>query len=380
METHKVLFVDDDTGLLRTIERNLCLDFDLVLASSGQAAVAQIKNHGPFSVIVVDMRMPGTDGIETIRAMREISPFSIYMMLTGNQDTSTALRAINDGQVYCYLNKPCEIAEIKSAIQSAQERFKLEGVERELLHETFVGSIGVMTDVIELQSLGIANAANIMDTLCQLAQLMDLKIGWEDRLAAKVALVGLPILTHQERLNLRDLDPASPDHAEAFAKLCQASAKIVECLPRLTRVGMIFRHVPKVDGSLSVAHPEDVVSATLLKVALLWNFLTYKGLQAATATNEIKIILPKISESLVRFMADLDDFRDANTVTYVRVGELKEGMVTFADIHTESGAVVVSRAKRLTPPIIQRLTEFYSDPDVNVQIVASSCPQAISQN
>jgi ActR/RegA family two-component response regulator len=374
MTVNKILFIDDDTALLRTIERNLCMDFDLAVAAGGQTALELIESHGPFSVIVVDMRMPGMDGIDTIKAAREIAPNAIYMMLTGNQDTATAVRAVNDGEVFRYMNKPCEVAEIKSCIVAAQTQFEVEDAERELRNDTFIGSIGIMTDIIELQALGLADASRITQTLCQLASNLGLTIGWEERLAARICFVGLPALSHRDRLNLRNLEPTAQEHTDAFARLCQATAKTSERLPRLGRIGKIMRHVPKVDGWLSVTQPENFVAATLLRVAIYWNFLTSKGLQASTATQEMKLLLPKLSDTVCRAMNGLDDFRDAHAATQVPVGKLAEGMVTFEDIINEVGAIVVSRGRRLTAPIIERLGDHFGSPEAEVKIVAGSCP------
>ncbi len=376
MSANKVLFVDDDTSLLRTIERNLCMDLDMAVAAGGQAALDLIPSDGPFSVIIVDMRMPGMDGIETIKAAREIAPNAIYMMLTGNQDTATAVRAVNDGQVFRYLNKPCEVAEIKNAIKAAQTQYDVDDAERELRNDTFIGSIGIMTDIIELQDLGLVDPTRIAQTLSQLAELMAISIGWEERLAARICFCGLPMLSIEDRLALRNLEPSAEEHIAAFARLCQNSAKLAERLPRLARIGKILRHVPKVDGWMSISQPENFIAATLLKVSILWNFLTGKGLQAATATQEMKLLLPKVADNIARVLNDLYDFSDSHTANRVEIGHLTEGMITFEDIVNEQGAIVVSRGRRLTLPIIERLADHYGSSTAFIKVVAGSCPVA----
>ena len=66
----RILLVDDDVALLRSLERNLCFDYAVTTADSGQAALDLLADGGSFSVIVTDMRMPGMDGVAFIEAAR----------------------------------------------------------------------------------------------------------------------------------------------------------------------------------------------------------------------------------------------------------------------------------------------------------------------
>src|SRR5882724_1862128 len=107
--TYKILLVDDDAKLLSSLKRNLCFDYDLTIAESGQQALDRLEAHEHFSVIVTDMRMPHMDGVQFIEKARRVAPNTVYLMLTGNQDIQTAMKAVNDGQVFRFLNKPCEV-------------------------------------------------------------------------------------------------------------------------------------------------------------------------------------------------------------------------------------------------------------------------------
>jgi DNA-binding NtrC family response regulator len=123
--TRRILFVDDEQNLLNGIERRLRSDFDLVTANSGIAALKAMDCQGPFAVVVTDMRMPGMDGIQFIKQARIKSRDSVFIMLTGNQDQTTAIHAVNHGQVFRFLAKPCPSTEIKNAIEDALRQHEL---------------------------------------------------------------------------------------------------------------------------------------------------------------------------------------------------------------------------------------------------------------
>jgi len=66
-----------------------------------------LRIQGPFPVVVSDCRMPDIDGIQFLALVRKIAPDTVRMMLTGNHDLETAMEAINRGEIFRFLTKPC---------------------------------------------------------------------------------------------------------------------------------------------------------------------------------------------------------------------------------------------------------------------------------
>src|SRR4051812_29250328 len=106
MAKPRVLFVDDEPNVLSGIRRGLRNDFDVHTAESGAEALRLIASSEPFAVIVSDCRMPEMDGVELLQRCSKAAPQSVRMMLTGNMDQETAVRAVNSGDVFKFLNKP----------------------------------------------------------------------------------------------------------------------------------------------------------------------------------------------------------------------------------------------------------------------------------
>ena len=105
--TDKILFVDDDTNLLAAFRRQLRKQFHLETASGGREGLKLVEKNGPYSVIVSDFRMPNMDGIEFLSRVREIAPDTVRIMLTGNADLQAAIHAVNEGNIFRFLTKPC---------------------------------------------------------------------------------------------------------------------------------------------------------------------------------------------------------------------------------------------------------------------------------
>jgi serine phosphatase RsbU (regulator of sigma subunit) len=115
----KVLLVDDDEMVLAGLKRQLRNQFSIDTALSGEAALKQVRENGPYAVIVSDFLMPGMNGVEFLSNVKKTDPTTIRMMLTGTADMPTAIRAVNEGSIYQFHPKLCPADTLCQAIQSA---------------------------------------------------------------------------------------------------------------------------------------------------------------------------------------------------------------------------------------------------------------------
>ena len=118
---HAVLVVDDDPdareSLCRLIQR---AGFACFAAEDGAQALG-ILSREKVEVILADYDMPGMDGTELLNAVAVSHPHVSRMLLTARQDMEVAVRALNTGQAYRFLNKPCRASELLTAIHFAVE-------------------------------------------------------------------------------------------------------------------------------------------------------------------------------------------------------------------------------------------------------------------
>ncbi len=120
----KVLIVDDEQSILNALFRSLRDEFDVLLSLSGASAL-QIMREQEIAVILTDQRMAGIDGIELLRKAMDIQSDSVRVLITGYTDIETVIEAINDGQIFYYIQKPWEPDEIKAIMKRAAERYQL---------------------------------------------------------------------------------------------------------------------------------------------------------------------------------------------------------------------------------------------------------------
>jgi|YNPMSStandDraft_1061717.scaffolds.fasta_scaffold00051_14 sigma-B regulation protein RsbU (phosphoserine phosphatase) len=128
----KILFVDDEINVLHGYRRNLRSLFDVHIAQSGEEALKIISEQDDFAVIISDYRMPEMDGIELLHKVRDISPDTIRIILTGYADMQIAIEAINEGNIFRFLTKPISNDKLINTINDALEQYRLITTEKEL--------------------------------------------------------------------------------------------------------------------------------------------------------------------------------------------------------------------------------------------------------
>lgn len=131
----KVLLVDDDEHLLAGLSRNLRKVFVVRTAPDAVAGLACLRDEGPFAVVVSDLKMPGMDGIEFLSIVRNSSPTTVRVMLTGHADLQVAMEAVNTGHVFRFLEKPCPPEMLREVLDQALREHERVDLERSLAHE-----------------------------------------------------------------------------------------------------------------------------------------------------------------------------------------------------------------------------------------------------
>ncbi len=121
MPKPRILIVDDEERFVTTLAKRLIeRELEVVVGVySGKEAIEEVRNN-TYDVIILDVKMPGLDGVETLREMKKIDPGIEVIMLTGHASVDSAVEGMRLG-AYEYLMKPCEIDELMEKINGAYE-------------------------------------------------------------------------------------------------------------------------------------------------------------------------------------------------------------------------------------------------------------------
>jgi DNA-binding NtrC family response regulator len=116
-----VLLVDDEVPFVETMTKRLSKRQLVVLpAYSGREALEKLEKNA-VDVVILDVKMPGMDGIEALREIKKAYPLVEVIMLTGHATVETAVEGMRLG-AFDYLMKPCEIEELLAKVGEAKEK------------------------------------------------------------------------------------------------------------------------------------------------------------------------------------------------------------------------------------------------------------------
>src|SRR4029078_7757527 len=120
----KLLFADDERSLQELMSLELPrMGHEVTVCPDGLTAVAALKKNS-YDCILVDLDMPGLNGIEVIAKAKELSPQTEAVVLTGKSSLETAVAALRHG-AFDYLTKPCKLVEIQTLLRRVLAKRKL---------------------------------------------------------------------------------------------------------------------------------------------------------------------------------------------------------------------------------------------------------------
>lgn len=357
--TEKILFVDDESQLLQAIERQLRKRFLLLTAESGAEALQIMETEGPFAVIVSDMRMPGMDGVQLLARVRELYPDTVRLMLTGNADQETAVEAVNKGQVFRFLNKPCSTAVLVPALAFALRQYKLLTAEKELLNKTLKGSITVMAELLSLSNAtAFSSGYRIRPMVKKVAEELHLPNPWQYEVAALMSQIGCITLPSDILNKLHAGITLSLDEQEMYNNHPKVGARLLRKIPRLEKVALMIEQQLSC-AEEQVAEDEEVAfGAELLRAAIDYDLLRQQELSHSRALKRMRKREPGYRPEILELMEKHRPKLSGTEIHSVRFQDVVPGMYADEDVFAKNGTLLIPKNQEITWSIIQSLTNF----------------------
>ncbi len=125
MQERKILIVDDEPAVLSILQDILIEEgYEVETATDGQEALIKMEVF-PAEVVLSDYMMPGMDGIELLKKIKQSYPHIISILLTGRSDVKVSFKAINQGEIFRFLLKPWDTEELNMTIHTALQYYDL---------------------------------------------------------------------------------------------------------------------------------------------------------------------------------------------------------------------------------------------------------------
>jgi response regulator RpfG family c-di-GMP phosphodiesterase len=357
-----ILFVDDEENVLSSMRRMLrknAAQWDMAFANSGAEAVELAKTKN-FAVVVSDMRMPEMDGLETLSTIKDISPDTVRIMLTGNADQLTAINAINEGEIFRFFTKPCDRGTLIKGIESAIRQHNLITAEKELLEQTLAGSLRVLIDARALSGDDATGPSKLVRKWAkEAAKGLNIKPAWPLEMAANlfdIARFAIPAeLTLKIKLG-KDLTSAEQNILD---NMPQNSHDLIANIPRLSKIAnIVLHHMRGFDGSgLPKNGPVGAELPLESRVLKIVHDAAKHHIKGATLAESFQILegdpaydpglLDRIRSYLLNAAFDGKEGEEMETIP-LAVQSLEPGMLIAGNVEGENGNLLLAAGERIS--------------------------------
>lgn len=366
----KVLFVDDDPNILAAFQRQFRKSLEVETVRGAAEGLEAIRRRGPFAVVVTDLRMPGMDGVQFLAKVKEASPNTVRMMLTGHADLQTAIEAVNEGYLFRFLTKPCEARLLAGSIADGIRQYQLIVAERELLEKTLRGSIKMMSEILQLvnpQAFG--RGSRIVHYVKEVAKRIGVTRPWKLETAASLSQIGCVVLPESALQKLYQGHRLSSEEKQLFDMHPFVGSDLISHIPRLQGIAEIIAYQEKnFDGTGlpqdSLKGTEIPLGARVLKAVLDFDILHSGGTPKQEALNQLLAkngrydpeVLSAL-EATIRCEANYEE-RD------IAIEALMDGMILAEDIYIGDGRLLVARGYHVNKTLRERLKNFRLKPGI----------------
>ncbi len=352
----RILCVDDEPRVVEAMANALRRDYAVTIATSAAEAMALLA-HEDVEVILSDMRMPEMDGITLLARAKELKPEVPRILLTGQADMSAAASAIDDGQLFRLLTKPCELAELRGALAAAVEYHRLAAAERVLLEQTLHGSVAALIDILGMTNpIAFGRANRIRTRVSDLAGELQMSSRWQVEMAAMLQPIAYVTLPHETVEKLHHGHLLTADEKKMVSRLPNVTEQLLGRIPRLEDVRAILAgagHASTHDATLVE------LGAAVLRIA---NELEDLEMQGTPAREAVEIVRGRTEAHPARVMAAVVRLAHADVapleVREVSLAALRTGMVFVDDVKMASGALLVARGYEVTSGFLARVRNF----------------------
>lgn len=359
----KVLCVDDEKAVLDGLALNLRRRYDVLVAQSGAEGLKMLEQSGPIAVVMSDMRMPGMDGAAFLARARQVQPDTVRLLLTGQADMNSAIAAINEGQIFRFLTKPCPPPTILAAIDAAAELNRLITSERVLLEQTLHGSIKALTDILAITNpVSFGRATRIKQIVADLGAKLELRDRWQLEVAAMLSQLGTIVLPSETVEKVYGGQPLDPEEQKMVARAPAVTEQLVRNIPRLETVAEVLAaHLKPRRGADALGNDPHKIQVELMAQCLraAFDFDAYdsQGHSGAVALDTMRGRLdryePKVLDALAELRAGGQSTRAGAREVFLSV--LCVGMIFLDDVKTTNGMLLVARGFEVTQGFLERV-------------------------
>jgi len=361
-ELERVLCVDDEPEILRSLTLTLRKRYAVTTAPSGAAGLEKLASEGPFAVVVSDMQMPSMDGPTFLAAARGVAPDSVRVVLTGRADQDAAIQAVNAGQIFRFLCKPCPSEDLVRALDAAAEQHRLITAERVLLEDTLRGSIRVLTNILSLvQPAAFGRASRILEHARRLARAIGEPPDWALEVAVMLSQLGCVTLPPETAERLYFGQALDDGERAMAAQIPDETERLLRDIPRLDGVRAILAgarrsYEPMAGEPKGPSRSALPLGSRILRLVTDYEALEARGQSGAKSLGALASRTGAYDPALLAALGEMvGQLACGARIEELETDELCAGMFLVEDMRAHDGRLLLARGNEITREMLARL-------------------------
>jgi len=357
----QVLCVDDEVRVLDSLAVYLRKDYEVHTALSGEAGLQKLREVANVAVVVSDMRMPGMDGATFLKRVMRMHSHVTRILLTGDPGRDAAVLAVNEGQIFRFLTKPCTPEQLTAAIDAGVIQYRLANAERSILQETLIGCIQALTEVLAIASpVVFGRASRVKRLAMQFATEMGASGFWQLEAASMLSQLGYLSLPPELIEKLWYGQHLTSEEQVLAGAVPDVGNKLLSHIPRLEPVLQILDALQASDAALHVLGDGTIgLGARILAIVLDYDALLAQGHSSDVAMQVIRSKAARFGQPLLDKFAGLIGVASGTTeLREMPLRHVQPGMTIMDDLRTHTGTLLVPRGFEITRTFLERLQNY----------------------
>ncbi len=354
-----MLCVDDEPQILQGLTLHLRRQYRVVTADGAAAALKLVAEGSAPAVILSDMRMPVMDGAALLKRMLELRPETTRILLTGEASRDATVSAVNEGQIFRFLTKPCSPDDLRGAVEAGVIQHRLVTAEKVLMQETLIACIHALIDVLAMTNpVAFGRANRVKRWVIDLAAALGLKEFWQLEAAAMLSQIGyisLPPELVEKLYYGKRVTAEERVLADGAPRVAQA---LLGRIPRIEPVMEILmasqdKKADEPGGGLLKS------GADILRLILAYDSLIVAGNSVVASLQSLRSRASIYGAALVEAFAALVGKQVENEdIVELAVGSVRPGMIILDDLRTAVGTLLVPKGFEVTNAFLERKRNF----------------------
>lgn len=367
----KILFVDDEQAIIDGLKRQFFRIYNVYTALGPQEGLRVVKEEGPFSVVVSDMRMPVMDGAEFLTNVRKISPDTIRIILTGQADVESAISAVNDGNIFRFMTKPCPMPVMQKVLEASLDQYHLVIAERELLDKTLKGSIKVLVDILSLTNPTVfSRTTRIKYFALEIAKELGIEDTWKLEIAAMLSQIGCVTIPANILEKISNGQQLSSEEEEIVKKSPLIASELISNIPRLEAVSEIIAFLQD-DNIKNKEDNPNLRENEVLKVAVDLEEMLFNGESREYAVRKFQGRKDIVNKNILEVIDKIKMPHEEKKVLSVQINQIAKGMVLEEDLKAKNGVLLATKGQVITETMKAMFSNYYKQGNISGNVTVS---------